>query len=253
MRSALPLALCAVTGCDLAFGLGDRVAPDAALDAPVDDAIPCTQMSGTVVAIADSMLIHDNTGECNPANRFGAFTSATLGLNAGQGTRSRLVLRFSLTDHMITTLTPSGGFVAGTLRLPLEPDACAAPCPSTGLGFSIYPVRNQWNEGSDAPRDGAGWCMRQQSGAAGTPWGVPGADGAEDRGTVSLADISLADAQVQGDSVSVALSTVDGVMPWLDGRQVSLLLVPTAPGTLFTRTHEDSLGGGAELTITSCR
>lgn len=71
MRSALPFVF-AMAGCDLVFGLGDRIESDAApeSDAPPDAPPPCVERTGTVVAINDAMLINETT--CNPANRWGA-------------------------------------------------------------------------------------------------------------------------------------------------------------------------------------
>ncbi|GEM_PF-3849436 len=266
MRSALPLALFAMTGCDLVFGLGDRIEIDAppGPDTPpeIDAPPPCTQRSSSVVAVADTMLIRDNAGACDPGNRFGGYSNVNLGQMATASTRSRILVRFALLPEMVEAFTPGGGFESGTLTIPLKPDACAAPCPSSEIGFSVFAANNDWNEGQNTGNIGAAWCMRKQLGGpgTGTMWDVQGADGDADRSMVSLADVTVTAAQAQVDRLAVPVSLspaqVEEARGWITPtQQFSLLLVPTTTtGTLYTKAREDSqAGGGMQLTITSCR
>lgn len=265
MRSALPLVLFAISGCDLVYGLGDRVAPDAPpeVDAPpdIDAPPPCTRRTASVVAVADTMLIRDNAGACDPGNRFGGYINVNLGQPASASTRSRILVRFALLPEMVEAFAPGGGFESGTLTIPLKPDACAAPCPSSAMQFSIFAANNDWNEGQNTGNIGAAWCMRKQLGGpgTGTMWMAQGADGATDRSMVSLADVTVIDIEAQQDRLFVPIdlvaSQITEARNWIDGMQLSLLLVPTTTtGTLYTKAREDSqAGGGMQLSITSCR
>jgi hypothetical protein len=267
MRSALPL-LVLIAGCDLVYGLEERVATDAApeADAAIEpdapDAPPsCSMFSATVVVSADTMLIRDNTGNCDPSNRQGAGPNVNVG-QPSMLTRSRVLLRFSLTDEIVDAIAPGGGFTGGTLTLPLKPDACAAPCPSTALGFSIFAANNDWNEGLPTGHIGAAWCVRKQlSTAPGTPWQMQGADGVmapnPDRSATSLADVTITPAVAMQDEIEIpfglAPGAVDDLRMWVSSQQISLLLVPTTTtGQLFIKARE-AAGGGAQLTIRGCR
>lgn len=265
MRSWLLVPLFALPACDLAFGLRDRSAPD---DANVVDAMPdpdvppsCTPFSDTVNVLADTTLIHDTGGNCDPSIRFGTFINANVGQVGGMGTRSRVLLRFNLTPAMVDALAPGGGFTSATLMLPLKPNACSGPCTSAPTGVSVYPVTNTWNEGTSAStHDGAGWCMRQQSVGSSSTWQAQGADGIADRGAKPLGDLAVDATLAAADSLTIVLGAsqeslmaIQDLDAWLVGNQLSLILIPTPPvGTLFTKAREDP-SGGAQLTITSCR
>lgn len=265
MRSWLLVPLFALPGCDLVFDLRGRSTVD---DASVVDAMPdpdspppCTPFAGTVNVLADTTLIHDPGGNCDPSIRFGTYINANVGQTGGAGTRSRVLLRFDLTPAMVDALAPGGGFTSATLMLPLKPNACSGPCASEPTGVSVYPVINAWNEGtSPSTHDGAGWCMRQQSGGSSTSWLAPGADGIADRGAKPLGDLAVDATLAAADSLTIvlgasqeSLEAIHDLGPWREGNQLSLILIPTPPvGTLFTKAREDA-SGGAQLTITSCR
>ncbi len=260
MRSAFPLALCAMAGCDLVYGLGDRVEPDAPPGADVleIDAPPtCNETTATVEAIADATIINEST--CNPANRWGASSNVNVGQNGSNGTRSRILLRFALTAEMRDSFRPGGGFTGGSLTLHLKPDVCAAPCNSAAIGIEMYAANNDWNEGQATGYNGVGWCMRKQVGEMSfTQWETPGADGLQDRARNPLGRVQLTAEQAQGNSVTVPLTASDDAVAeigaWLDGTQLTMLLVPTTGiGTLFVKAHEYPGGGAAELAIRSCR
>jgi hypothetical protein len=260
MRSVLPLAVFAASGCDLAFGLGGRVEPDAApIDVLADalDATPCTESTGTVVALEDTMLIREANGECDPSNRFGTFTNVNIGQPASASTRSRVLLRFSLTSEMVTALT-GGAFVRAELVLPLGPLACAGACPSTATGVAIYAVHNDWNEGANTGHVGASWCMRKQPPT--TMWEMQGGDGVTDRSKLALVEKMVTTAEAAQSEVAIPFDPAAGALEdlprWITpSQQLSLIVIPTTTtGTLYTKAREDSAnGGGARLSVTACR
>lgn len=261
MRAAVPFALCAVTGCDVVYGLGGPIDADAAqVDAPdIDSSMPCIMYNHTVTAVADTMLMRDSAGNCNPSIRLGRYTNINLGQGASADTRSRILLRFSLSSDMIMALQPSGGFMEASLTLPLKPVACPGPCPSTPLDFSIHAAHNDWNEGEESGNIGAAWCARKQL-VPGVQelWTVEGADGTDDRSMMSLGDVSVDETQASGDELVVTATpsppVIENARTWLVGSELSLLMVPrgTATGTLYVKAREAS-GGGVQLTIKSCR
>lgn len=261
MRSALPLVVFALTGCDLVFGLSGRIGADAAdLDADtIDGPMPCTMYSESVVATADTMLLRETDGNCNPSIRRGAYDNINLGQPASANTRSRILLRFPLLPEMLAALQADGGFIEALLRLPLKPEACPGPCPSTALDFAIYAAHNDWNEGLETGYVGASWCARKQ--LAGLPailWEMQGADGPSDRSTMPLGTFAITQPEADGDALVVSATpsamVLQDARTFLDGPQLSLLLVPTSTaGTLYVKAREDTAGGGARLTIRSCR
>lgn len=172
-----------------------------------------------------------------------------------------MLLRFSLTDEMRTTLQPGGGFARGTLTLPLKPVACPGPCGSSVLGLSMFAAHNDWNEGLATSYNGVAWCARkqtQQTSPQTVLWQTPGADGVADRGRESLGDTMLTQAQADADTLELpfgeSAAAVAEIAGWIDGSQLTILVIPTTmTGTLYVKSREHPGGGGAQLSITSCR
>jgi hypothetical protein len=260
MRSALPLALFATTGCDLVFGLGDRIEPDAApeIDGPpeIDAAIPCDRSTSTVVAVADTTLIHD-ADTCDPSIRNGEYRNVNVGQASG-ATRSRILARFVLLPEMVDVLQ-SGAFESAALAMPLKPNECSGPCASAAISLSIHAANNDWNEGETTGNIGAGWCMRKQLAGPGTGmrWTVDGADGADDRSSLPLATMTMTAAQAEGDVLDVPIvpgPALADLSNWLVGTRLSILVVPSgATGTVFTKSKDDPQNGGMQLRVTTCR
>jgi hypothetical protein len=265
MRSALPLAVFSMTGCDLVFGLGDRTEPvvDAAVeidaDAPVviDAEIPCQRTTGTVVAIADTTLIPD-PGTCDPSIRFGDYRNANIGQQSAGG-RSRILARFSLLPDMRLGLS-GNGFESATLAIPLKPLECSGvACVSAPITLTVYAATSRWNEGLSTGNIGAGWCMREQFGpGTGMRWVADGANGVgTDRRGQKLVEITMTAAQAAGDTLEIPLApsaAFADLANWYDDAQLSLLVVPSGPaGTVFTKTKEHPGGGGIALQVTTCR
>lgn len=255
-----------MTGCDLVYGLSGRIGPDASdvddLDAPlaIDAPEPCTMFSDSVVVSSDTMLLHETTaGNCDPSIRNGRYNNINLGQPGFGTTRSRILLQFTLTSEMLAALQPDGGFTEATLTLSLKPISCPGACPSTAIGLSIHAANNDWNEGETNTNTGAGWCMRKQgSMLTTTMWQVRGGDGEMDRSMMALANVSLTQPEVDGDQLVITTTPTPAIIQdarsWVVGNQLSLLLIPTAPtGTLYVKAREHSGGGGARLTIKSCR
>lgn len=219
----------------------------------------CTMFNDTVTANADTMLMRETDGNCNPSIRLGTYNNVNLNQQRG-GAGSRLLLRFTLSNDMLAALQPGGGFVGATLTIPLKPAACPGPCPSTPVDFSIFVAHSDWHEGQESGHVGTAWCARMQTAQIQVPWEVPGADGANDRSMMSLADVSLSAQQADADELVLSATpsavALEEARSWLLGSQLSLILIPepTSTGILYTKAREDSInGGGAQLTITSCR
>ncbi|MFN0248222.1 MAG: hypothetical protein ACKV2T_15125 [Kofleriaceae bacterium] len=256
VRAALPLMF-AMTGCDLVFGLDDRVVVDAsAADAP-DAEAPCQRTTGTVFAISDTTLIPDPM-TCDPSIRFGTYPNVNLG-QISAGKRSRILARFSLQPDMIAGFG-GDGFESATLTIPLKPVECPGVCVSAAISFSVYAANNDWHEGESSGNIGTEWCMRKQLSGPGTGvrWIADGADGlGTDRSDVSLADMTMTPAQAAGDELVVPISRSPAfadLTRWVDGTQLSILLVPSgAVGTVFTKAKDYVPSGGMALQVTTCR
>jgi hypothetical protein len=260
MRSALPLAVFSMTGCDLVFGLGDRVEP--VVDAPpeadaaivIDAEVPCQRTMGTVNAIADTTLIPDpNT--CDPSIRFGMYRNANLGQNSAGG-RSRILARFALQPDMRLGLV-GDGLESATLTIPLKPVECPGVCASQPITFTIYAADNRWHEGQSTGNIGTGWCAREQLTGPGTgvPWIAAGANGVgTDRSDFKLAEMTMTLAQAAADTLEVPLTPSPELANWFSAGQLSILLVPSgAPGTVFTKSKDYPASTGMALQVTTCR
>jgi hypothetical protein len=250
------LGLIVLAGCDLVFSLDDDPDVDAGIDATAPDAPPtCTRQTLTAVLLEDTSLV---PSICGGANRTGKATN----INLGQEGNSRVLLRFSLTPQLVAAFDDDV-VVGGSLTIAPRPNDCA--CTNAPTNFQVHVATDAWNEGTGGDYSGADYCNRIGVASGNqTPWQVDGADGSSDRSQIALATraVSATEVALFGSAPPIIAPittdfTVDAQMRAelrafaIDGR-LSLLLRPTAGGTLFLYSRE-SLSTSATLTFDECR
>lgn len=246
------MAALSLAGCDAVFGIDRLARHDAGIDAaPVDaaaDAAACTRRALSATLLEDTALI---ASSCGGANRLGKATN----LNIGQDGTSRVLLRFSLSPE-ISAAIADDVVVGGTLKITLRPNDCA--CTNAPTNFQIYAATDGWNEGNGTDYNGADWCNRIGIASGNqTPWQASGADGSSDRSQYVLGTRNVTAAEVMPPGAIMVPFTVDSQLrAELRARAInnrlSLLLVPTAGGTLFLYSRE-GLATASTLTIDECR
>jgi hypothetical protein len=247
MRAALAVSLLLATGCSRLLGFEDLHASDAgSIDAERDAPVTCDAGMVTVQVAEDTMLVDEN-GNPNPSIRHGADPINDLGLN---GT-SRIVLRFDLSSAPAVTsaLAGSSGTLAATLTVRMAMTGGATT-------FQVFAASDGWNEGT-GNYVGASWFQRiGQSSTVQTPWQQPGADGLADRSQVPLATRVVTASEATANATLAVTLPLDGtarseVLARLASGRLSLLLVPTAGGTLFLSSRE-SVPAATELAFAIC-
>ena len=209
--------------------------PDADLpDAPHESAPPCPSVKmSEVIAEADGVIID---GNCQGANSFLNGPFANVG--AGRG-----LLRFRLDSPT------ANAFVQGkvlSLRVDLRRnDLCdGSACPSHAGLLEAYPLRNDWDEGSNQGYTGADWC-RRLAGNPGPPWNAPGAS--QDHGALA-AGLQVTDSQP---NLSIPLEPAVFTTEWVPGQRLSVLLVPNGATFVFA-THENTQLNPPRLVVEYC-
>lgn len=239
-----------LTSCQIVFPLSESdggLEPDASLDAP-SDAPACTPLQLNATLIDDTFL---GEGNCGGAIRQGIATN----MNIGQNGTSRVLLRFAL-DADIVAAIADGTITAGTLTLHPRPNDC--DCTNAPTNFQVFAASDDWLEGGGTTAMGADYCNRQSTGAA-QEWEVPGANGATDRSMIPLATrtVSAAELTPLGTPIITPLALAsaqrDELKAWSFEGRLSLLLAPTAGGTLFLFTQDADPTKSATLAFEDCR
>lgn len=190
------------------------------VDAGPDAGPPCETPKTAIFACNGDTAIVSGTGSCGAINYGGAdHLSVNVNLVA------RALTRFNLSSDPATLSAIQGAsWAKATLTLARTPDGgdCGSKCPAHAGTIQVYPMRNDWVEGTSTSYTGATWC--KYSPASNANWDAPGADGPLDHGG-SAGSVALA----TGDE-SIVEIPIDpaGLMPWLDTAksELSFLLVP---------------------------
>ncbi len=182
-------------------------------------------------------------GNCDGSIVHGADFWATIG--AGEG---RSFMRFDLSPLAANALL-AGQVKSMTLKLSRNDDCEGVPTTcsiGTNLAgtFQVFPLRNDWVEGTSAPYSGADWCRR--SNVQGVLWNAPGANG--DHGaaaaTLSFDPATNSSAQFQLDP-----SKWDST--WVVNNQISILVVASS-GKFIQATKDSTLYARPSLDVVVC-
>lgn len=154
------------------------------------------------------------------------------------------LLRFGLTAQGAAAIA-AGASVE--LEVHRAPDCYGGQCPAADGTFDVFPMRNDWKEGtqSGAGVDGATWCEADPQ--ANVRWDDGGADGLGDRGALAGAAFAAA-----GDGVVTwPLAALDA--SWVDTtkNELALLLTPES-GVLVVATRDNPSAPSPELRVTWC-
>lgn len=172
-----------------------------------------------------------------PSINYGVDPLVNLGVGHG-------LLRFGLTPAAIAAI---GAGATVELEVSRAPDCYGDPCPAIDGTFDVYPMRNDWKEGtqSGANVDGATWCEADPK--ADVRWDDGGADGPGDRGALAGSVFAAA-----GDSVVTwTLPTLDA--SWIDPSKNELaLLLMRQSGVLVVSTRENPAAPAPLLRVTWC-
>jgi hypothetical protein len=248
---AMTIALCA--GCSKLLGIEDLHPRDAGPDlVDVNPDVPvvgCDAGLASVAVLEDTMLL-DEGGNMNPSIRHGADPTIDLGLN---GT-SRLLLRFDLSSAAAATTALAGA--SGTIAATLTITTAATP-QGAATTFQLFAATDGWNEGT-GNYVGASWYQRIGiSSGNQMPWQIAGADGTSDRGQTVLATraVTTAEAAAANNQIHTTFM-LDGnaradIAARMVSNRMSLLLVPTAGGTLFVTSRETS-ASATQLAFSVC-
>lgn len=260
----------ALAGCALVFGIeGGRYAPDGGgadaadadagaapdvqdaqpADAPAPDSGPdaCTPVAQTpILTIADTTLL-DVGANCDPSVRYGGAPILNLGLVAG-GAPSIIILRFDLgaVAARITANDPTLSFKIVLSHLDMHA-ACGGPCPYAMGTVQLYPMTNNWEEGTSAMYSGAGWCQRN---TVKQTWATNGAGGSERGALVGFATMGASPpASVE---VPITPSDVANLKPWLSGTQLAVAVVPQNGARAVFGSKENGAPTTATLVPSFC-
>ena len=243
------------SGCSKLVGIEELHAHDAnmtdvAIDTPV---IPGCDAGVLVAPLAEDTMMLDD-GNANPSIRYGASDTLNLGLS---GT-SRVLLRFTLTQAMVDALG-SGGAVEATLSITLRSSGggCGGACPNAATTFQVYALTDGWNEGNATPYVGASWSNRiGLASTMQTAWQTAGADGTSDRSQLALVTHQVTASEAAAAGPIAVTFPLDGqarseMMARVAGSRLSLIVVPTAGGSLFLLSRE-AAATASQLSVSVC-
>lgn len=218
----------------------------------------------TATLLADTMLL-EVPENCNPANRYGGSNTINIGQPSSQlpgASRSRVLVRFRLTQAMLDAIQTDGPAYEGSLGIQLRASGggCGGACPNAAATFDVFPVRNDWLEGFQSDYSGAEWCNRRQSAAGdGVRWDANGADAAQDRGMLVIASATVTDAQAQAAGPVEVPFTLDAgkraeLTRWINPTtmELSLIAISTSGGTLFLLSRDAAGAAASQLKLTAC-
>lgn len=227
---------------------GSAPVPDA--DTSVDAAAdaPCTRMTVTIEATADTSF----ASTCAGTVTNGGADNMHVGLDNGAGVG---LVRFDLRDDTAAKLQ-SRRIIGGRLRLHSNPN-----CQSCGFGLapqsgtmSVHPLRPDWDEGtSGALAAGADRCRR----AKGKGWGAdraPSSDTKITGGGVDFDDTSDS-ALVAADTGELTIDLRPEVVSArgsIAAKQVAFLLRMVSGGRMIVATREESAALAPRLEIDAC-
>jgi hypothetical protein len=203
------------------------------------DASPCTTYE--IEASADSVI---PKAACNGAISGGDNTYGNINVN------SRGILRFALSADAAAAVN-DGTAQSMTLTLTRsncenDPNACAGTA-VTGT-FQVFPLTNDWDEGTGSGYTGADWC-RRLAGNPGPQWQSPGAEGAADRGgPVGALQI---DASLSAAAFSLDVSAAANWKLWAVGGKLSVLIQAT-DGMFVYATRESQVFASAHPKLKIC-
>ena len=109
----------------------------------------------------------------------------------------------------------------------------------------MYPLRNDWDEGTGADYSGANWCRRN---AGGDPWASPGADqvGVDHGELAGQADINEAAIEASFKLDPTKWAT------WQTNNEISVLIVAGSGAMFVYATKESTMFAHPRLEVTTC-
>lgn len=225
-------------------GLSDAGASAAEAGVDAGCAAPATE---TFLATADTTLVSAVSRE--PPERFGAAPTLTL------RTGSIGLFRFALGAKASAAITSGTASRIAILLTPVSAAEAACDggaCAYTAGTLVLYPVRNDWEEGSGDDFSGASFELRT-SPAPKIPWATPGADGVTDRG-IAAGSASLPPDVPPGIAIDVGPEVLADrrFATWVAGSELSVRVGPaTSVVTVHAREAPSSVQR-PRLLVTYC-
>lgn len=215
-------------------GIPDAPGEATTPEASPDTAVPCPSITSVdAILEADGIIVK---GNCQGAISFLSGPNANVGVGRG-------LIRFNL-NGPTTKAFAEGRVQAVRLELSAAEMCAGQPCPREAGYLEVFPLRNDWDEGSDVPYSGADWC-RRLAGSPGPEWNAPGAE--EDHGALA----GDATVQMSDTDLSIDLDPAAFAGGWLESGKLSLLLVPDGALFVFV-TREASQWDAPRLIVQYC-